>query len=195
MRLKICPGLTMRRAVPLHPTDFDYWNLPVKQSFHYSLNQWLPYYGSNTLPIDTVDPYAIRSGHGSGLVLGYDLRRNDLDLALLVRLVEEWRAIAPLFRGDFYPLTPNTREEESWLAWQFHDPRTETGMVQAFRRAACAEASVQLRLRALDPEATYVVTRDDVATTATGRELAEAGLAVEISEQPGAAVVTYRMTT
>ncbi len=74
---------TMRRAVALHPTDYDYENLAMKQAFHSSLFQWLPYFGSNTLPVGSVDAYAFRSGHAMGVVLGYDFRRKDLDYALL----------------------------------------------------------------------------------------------------------------
>ncbi len=47
---------TMRRAVALHPTDYNYSHLAAKQAFHHSLFQWLPYFGSNTLPIDTWMP-------------------------------------------------------------------------------------------------------------------------------------------
>ncbi len=183
---------TMRRAVPLHPTDFDYWNLPVKQSFHFSLNQWLPYYGSNTMPVDTVNEYAVRSGHGSGMGLGYDLRRDDLDLALLVRLVAEWRAVAPLFLADFYPLTPNTRDNVSWMAWQFHDPAGQTGMVQAFRRAESPYESARFRLRGLDPERHYLVAEGDSGMSAAGRDLAEEGLRLAIEDCPGSVIITYR---
>ena len=40
---------TMRRAVPLHPTDYNYGHLAAKQAFHRSLFQWIPFFGS-TLP-------------------------------------------------------------------------------------------------------------------------------------------------
>ena len=60
---------TLRRAVPLHPTDYNYSHLAAKQAFHLSLFQWIPYFGSNTMPIDTVDAYAFRSGHGMAVVI------------------------------------------------------------------------------------------------------------------------------
>jgi alpha-galactosidase len=84
---------TMRRAIPLHPTDYNYADLSAKQAFHHSLSQWIPYYGSNTVPIDSVDPYAIRSGHALGMVLGYDMRRTELDYTLLAKLATQWRTI------------------------------------------------------------------------------------------------------
>ena len=93
----------MRRAVALHPTDYNYGNLAAKQAFHYSLFQWLPYFGSNTVPLDRSIAYPIRSGHAMNVVLGYDLRRKDLDYALLRKLAGSgggralllWRLLSP----------------------------------------------------------------------------------------------------
>ena len=97
---------TMRRAVALHPTDYNYADLVAKQAFHHSLSQWIPYYGSNTVPVGTVDPYGIRSGYSLGTVLGYDMRRTDLDYGLLGKLADEWRTIIYCWHGDFYPVLP-----------------------------------------------------------------------------------------
>ena len=184
---------TMRRAVALHPTDYNYGDLPVKQAFHFSLLQWLPYFGSNTVPVNTVTAYAFRSGHAMSVVLGYDLRRKDLDYARLRRLAREWRQIVPYYRGDFYPLTPYSRDERHWIAWQFHRPETDDGLVQAFRRADSDEAAAALRLHALRADAVYAVTDLDAGTPKpmTGNDLMQHGLPVEIAHKPGAAVITY----
>jgi len=185
---------TMRRAIPLHPTDFDYGNLPVKQAFHYSLFQWIPCYGSNTVPVGAVDAYAFRSGHAANIVLGYDMRNKNLDYALLRRLAAEWRRVVACYRGDFYPLTPYNRDETAWIAWQFHRADTGEGVVEAFRRAACEDGAKTFRLGGLDPAARYEVTDPDTGTTAAiaGRALMDEGLSVEIRARPGAATVVYR---
>lgn len=186
---------TMRRAIALHPTDYNYADLPVKQAFHSSLFQWLPSFGSNTIPIDSVDPYAFRSGHARNVVLGYDLRRSDLDYEGLRRLAAEWRRTAEFYTGDYYPLTPYNRAEDRWLAWQFHDAEQDTGVIEAFRRTGCAEDVLTVTLRGLDPQATYEVSDGGTPSPrrATGRELAETGLPVAITARPGAAVLFYRM--
>jgi alpha-galactosidase len=188
---------TMRRAVPLHPTDYNYGHLAVKQAFHRALIQWIPYFGSNVVPADTVQSYAFRSGHGTSLVIGFDLRRADLDYALLRRLVDEWRSVIPYYYGDFYPLTPYTVSEEDWLAWQFHRPETGDGLVQAYRRAGSGTETQVWSLRGLEPEAEYVVETVGAAPGAavvermTGRWLGEQGLAVTCAERPGAVIVRY----
>ncbi len=52
---------TLRRSVPLHPTDYNYSDLPVKQAFHHVLFLWMPYFGGPARPIDRVDPYSFRT--------------------------------------------------------------------------------------------------------------------------------------
>ena len=99
------------------------------------------------------------------------------------------------------------------MAWQFDRPEKGDGMVQAFRRGDSIYESARLRLRGLDPEATYMVRNVDTprateasgrATRAvrnidtargakmTGRELMEQGLLIELTDRPQAAVFLYR---
>jgi alpha-galactosidase len=187
---------TMRRAVALHPTDYNYSHLAAKQAFHHSLFQWLPYFGSNTLPIDSVDAYAIRSGHAMSVVLGYDLRRTDLDCALLRKLTDEARLVAGYYYDDFYPLTPYSTSEEDWLAWQFHRAETGSGVVEAFRRPRNQSTTQSLKLQGLDPKAVYELKDldQDSVTRAPGRILIEQGLSVTLPRRPQAATILYTRT-
>jgi alpha-galactosidase len=188
---------TMRRAIPLHPTDYHYADLPAKQAYHYSLCQWIPCYGSNTVPIDPVSAQAFRSGHGWSQTLGYDMRRGDLDYGLLRRLADEWRRIVGYYRGDFYPLTPYSRVRGQWMAWQFHRPEPGDGLVEAFRRAECGQATRALPLAALDADATYRLTvsghdvRPGEPTEMAGRDLMKTGVRIEVPQKPGSCIITY----
>jgi len=184
---------TMRRAVPLHPTDYNYDDLTTKQAFHYSLYQWIPFFGSNTCPMDRPDPYAIRSGQSMSTTLGYDMRRTDFDFALLRKLSEQLKQTVPCYTGDFYPLTPYNRATDQWIAWQFHVSDKGEGMVQAFRREKSGAASQTFKLRGLDPKERYRV-RDldkDAPDVVSGKDLMEKGLTVNVPSQPGAALVHY----
>jgi alpha-galactosidase len=81
------------------------------------------------------------------------------------------------------------------MAWQFDVPETGEGMVQAFRRAESPYCGAQFKLQGLDPTARYALTDLDVhdgARTYTGRELQEQGVAVGITNKPGAVVLTYK---
>ena len=185
---------TMRRAVALHPTDYNYSHLAAKQAFHQSLFQWFPYFGSNTMPIDRVDAYAIRSGHAMSVVLGYDLRRKDLDYRLLRELTDEARVVATYYYDDYYPLTPYSVSEEDWIAWQFNRPDKGEGLIEVFRRPRSQAASMTLRPRGLDAQAVFELQNLDLedTTRAAGRELMETGLQVVLPHRPQAAVITYR---
>ena len=96
--------------------------------------------------------------------------------------------------GDYYPLTAYSRANTEWIAWQFHDPDTNSGLIQAFRRGECDTASIQLKLRGLDPAAKYEITGFETPGTnvVSGEELLNSGLTVSLSERPAAAVITYR---
>ncbi len=184
---------SLRRAVALHPTDYDYGDLTTKQAFHVSLFQWVPYFGSIVLPMDRPDPYAIRSSQGLGTVFVYDLRRKDFDYARLRELAAQVKPVADCYTGDFYPLTPYTRQEDQWIAWQFHRSDRHDGVIQAFRRGRCDSSDKTFRLKGLDPAARYRI-QDldrDAPQVFLGHELATGGLPVHIPTQPGAAVIRY----
>lgn len=185
---------TMRRAVPLHPTDYNYTHLAAKQAFHHSLFQWLPYFGSNTMPIDSVDAYGFRSGHAMGVVLGYDMRRQDLDYDLLRKLTAEVPSVTRYYYGDYYPLTPYSLAEDAWIAWQFHQSETNEGVVEVFRRPRSPETQMALPLRGLDSAAVYQwqSTDEQLARRARGSDLAQAGLPVNLARRPQAATILYR---
>jgi alpha-galactosidase len=171
----------------------------------YGLSLWLPFHGTGTVACrdasyygsgkTPVEPYAFWSNTGQSLVFGIDMRVPDLDYAALRRLVTQWRLINPNYYGDFYPLTPWSRDDTTWIAWQFDRPEAGAGLVQAFRRHRSFYEVGRFKLRELKPEARYRVKNLDRAdsTETSGRELLEEGLRIELPDQPGVAVLVYEM--
>ncbi len=182
---------TLRRAVPLLRSD--YILEPVGQQCHtYGIASWIPFYGTG---MNATDAYTFRSTLCPHMTACYDMRRDDLDYAAARRRVDEWRAVAPtMLLGDYYPLTPYSREGHDWMAWQFDRPETGEGLVQAFRRPESFYEAARLTLHGLLPDAKYIVRNADAGEPVemTGRELMEKGLPVAIPLQPGAALITYR---
>jgi len=181
---------TLRRSVPL--TRSDNVLEPIGQQGHtYGIAFWMPYYGTIA---DAVEPYAFRSEMCPALHGHWDMRRRDVNYGRLRDLVAQWRQIAPNYFGDYYPLTPYSRANDIWVAWQFDRPEAGEGVVQAFRRADSSYESARFKLRGLDPSARYTITNADApgGEERTGRELMEQGLSVTLRDQPGAAVVSYR---
>ncbi|MBN1418689.1 MAG: alpha-galactosidase [Planctomycetes bacterium] len=187
---------TMRRAVPLLRSDYIFE--PVGQQGHtYGLAFWLPFFGTAVSAPRAYDPYTYRSNMCPHNTACFDVRDRSLDYDLIRRLDGQWRAIAPFTLGDYYPLTPYSVDEASWLAWQFHRPEAGDGVVQAFRRSKSIFCAAELVLRGLDPDARYEIRDFDAPENeviATGADLMAAGkgLRVEIPVRPGAAVVSYK---
>ena len=113
----------------------------------------------------------------------------------------------PYYYGDYYPILPcsensdcwaDPNQERSaafeWAAWQFNRPEQTDGMVQAFRREDDDHNIHTLRLRGLDAAAIYEVTDLDAKAPkrASGRDLMQLGLQVEIDTKPGAAILIYK---
>ncbi|HEY3285084.1 MAG TPA: alpha-galactosidase [Armatimonadota bacterium] len=177
---------TMRRSVPLHYTDFGYGNHPVKLAFHHTLFEWIPYFKECTLSWDVsgpdddtrfdkaVDSFAFHCAMAAMLFPSFDIRRDDYDTAVVRQMVGLWRQAAPiLLDGDYYPLTPFSRDPFRWVAWQFDRPERGDGMLQGIRLAACQEQTLTVTLRGLEPGAEYLFENPE---TGEQRHLSEADL-------------------
>jgi alpha-galactosidase len=194
---------TMRRAVPLWRSDYAYEPIG-HQGMTYGISLWLPYHGTGTVASSAapyygggftpVEPYAFWSNAAPSLGSGIDVRVPEIDYAALRRLYGQWRQLSRFYDGDFYPLTPYSQDNREWIAWQFNAPERGEGAVQAFRRAENSSEQVRLKLRDLDPAATYSVTLFDTTGTnrLTGRELMQAGMPIRLTAKPAAAVAIYR---
>ncbi|MEP6663316.1 MAG: NPCBM/NEW2 domain-containing protein [Verrucomicrobiota bacterium] len=185
---------TLRRSVPLLRSD--YILEPVGQQGHtYGLAQWIPYNGTG---LTGLDAYTFRSQMSSTLIACYDVRRKDLPYDEIRRWLTQWKKdVAPNYSGDFYPLTPYSVANDTWLAWQFDLPENSKGVVQAFRRTASIYESARLKLRGLEADARYaVVNIDDPKSEQiiAGRQLMEKGLLITAATQPAAPIYIYHKT-
>lgn len=194
---------TLRRAVPLWRSDYAFE--PVgHQCMTYGISLWMPYHGTGTVAcanagyygggLTPVEPYAFWSNAAPSLGSGIDVRVEEIDYDALRRLVSRWRATNANYYGDYYPLTPYSRANDVWIAWQFHRPAAGAGMIQAFRRADCPDATVRLKLRGLEPDSRCALenpgTPDEMEVL--GADLMTAGLPVSVQQRPGVAVFTYQ---
>ena len=189
---------TMRRAVPLLRSDYQAFdgNLAYaagNQGHTYGLSSWLPYYGQGVYQAPQRMPYYVRSHMSPSFGICVDVRKPGVDWDQYRRLVAQWRQAAPCMLGDYYPLTGYSLQLDRWIAWQFDRPEQGDGVVQAFRRDKCEKQTGTFRLSGLDSAAQYELNNFDAEgkTRASGKELMEKGLTIDIQEKPGAAVVFY----
>ena len=195
---------TLRRAVPLWRTDYQYEPAGM-QCQTYGISFWMPFHGGGNLAdskaaygepgYTAVEPYAFWSTCYPSINCGIDMTVPEVDYAALKELYAQRRQMIQLLYGDYYPLTPYSLEQDAWMAWQFDDPQSGIGLVQAFRRAASTQAEYRLPLRGLDPDVRYALRTIDGKPLghAHGHQLAQPGLLVRLDEQPGAAVILYQV--
>ncbi|HQE82001.1 MAG TPA: NPCBM/NEW2 domain-containing protein [Candidatus Hydrogenedentes bacterium] len=181
---------TMRRAVPLLRSDLEN-NPEAYQCHNYGFGLWLPYFDSANY--EKFDPYYFRSTIAPFLQCNWDVRKDDFDVKGATERIKEWRSVAGYYFGDFWPLSDYSTADNVWMAWQLDRPDLAAGMVQAFRRAKCPYVSAQYKLRALEPDAPYVVKNIDSTESmeVSGQSLMENGLLITIGQQPDAVILTY----
>jgi len=85
-----------------------------------------------------------------------DIRRDDYDFALAVKMIDVWRKAAGLLLyGDYYAHTPFHKRADQWVAWQFDAPETGHGFVQGIRLPAAAEETLTIYPQGIEREADY----------------------------------------
>jgi alpha-galactosidase len=183
---------TMRRAVPLLRSDFQFPNMANvvegNQGQTYGLSSWLPFYGTG---VYSFDPYIYRSFYCPSFGMGGLAPDN---AAAQKKAYGECGRLGPMMLADYYPLTPYSRAADQWIAWQFNRPESGDGFVQAFRHSANKDASQTYHLNGLDSAAQYEVTNfdGDGSTTMSGQDLMTKGLTVPIAAAPGSAIIAYK---
>ncbi|MEA4832725.1 MAG: alpha-galactosidase [Oscillospiraceae bacterium] len=201
---------TMRRSIPLHKTDYDYSDTTVKHGFHHSLFQWFPFFGSFDMPADQKDIYY----HRSCLLLSFsgcdNVFREGFDFELLKKWMEEWKENAYCLYGDYYPVTPYSIDDQSWIGWQFDLPvnddlqylkgegdynKNGEGMLQLFMRKDSPYKTAKIKLHGLQPRGIYSVKNYNtgIISEYTGNYLMNDGLEVEMTKSPDSALYHYTL--
>ena len=199
---------TMRRAVPLHPTDYGYGYHHINQAFRHTLCAWLPYtrswnnswdhngeypeeheYYAQETP--TMDNFKLLNGFGvlSMLVTPAEVDALPDSVPLVQKLARSWSRFAWYqLNGDFYPLTPEYRDNTHWTVFQFNSPERRSGALQALRNNQCKEETLRVQLQGLDPDAEYVLENPESAERLirSGKELAQEGLLLAQPMRSGA---------
>lgn len=171
----------------------DYWfDNEVDQASLFSLSQYLP---NNLIAghVNRLDTYSFHSSLASSLCLGWIADAPDFDHATAKRLTDQYRAVRHLLIGDWYPLTPYSRRPDEWLGSQYHRADLGEGMLLVFRRKQAPQASIQVRLKGLDPAAVYTLEsqHSELQRELAGRRLMD-GLDIPIPQAPGSALIVYR---
>ena len=131
------------------------------------------------------------------MVKGKTLLSPDFPFDAARAAIAEWKSLREFFLGDFYLLLPLTVSYHDWCAWQFHRADRNAGFAVFLRRHRSPFPTMQVRLKAIDPNGHYEVGlasgyEDQTQRRMTGRELAD--ITVTISGMPGSMLLRYART-
>ncbi len=169
-----------KRAVALWRDDKCY-EPSLTQCQSWGINFFMPYSGQGTL---SDDPYVYRSNmmQYTGFAYNQIDHLNDEDIAGCQMVLAEHKEYSPYLVGDYYPLTAWDNTEYCWMAWQYNDPETSSGIVQAFKRAGDGVGTHTYKLSGLDAGTKYVITDVDTEETyeVSGKKLMTEGITINM---------------
>jgi len=210
----ISRGVDLSRAdYPVAPDSDPIGNQVSTEGLAY----WRPHFGT-ILQIRPRDSYHFRSGASPGLTFALfnvsgtreqvgTFMPPNFPLDWLRTAIAQLKRLRPFYYGDYYPMLPCSSNADcttesgnersaafEWAVWQFNRPEEGDGMVQAFRRTMNDSSTKDLVLRGLNPTANYEISDLDsqVLRRASGKDLMQEGLHVEIDARPGAPVLVYK---
>jgi alpha-galactosidase len=123
---------TMKRSIALHRSDVpSHPNYAMTvQAFNQGMFPWVPLHGGVVI-LNQLSPYSFRSAYCPALLIGWPdeglppaafysdvaKRWSAVDRDLLRRLMKEYIKVRPYVFGDYYPLTPYSRDAKVWAGW------------------------------------------------------------------------------
>lgn len=185
---------TLRRALPLHCSDFWDGNLGgynEKQATLQSLLAWFPYFKLDQQAGAPLDLYHLRSCYAPWFNLNESVMKKDFPWELVRQAHQEWEQVSRYMYADFYPLTPYSKASDVWRGWEFYDASCGEGYLQLFRAEESAQETLTVCLYGLDPDASYCLTDADGGPdiTGTGKELMEQGFRFTLPEAGSSALL------
>ena len=192
---------SMRRSVVLLQSDAA-GNSTFAQSQHMGLSLWIVCHGTiATIPtMGNASMYDLRSAMNWGMDLLFESAVTDPRSAAEWQIYQkgsnELNQIAENYFGDFYPLSPWSNDDSSWLAVQYDRPDLGLGqgIAQAFARPSTPTGPYTLKMLNLAANGNYLIADIDNPTapgTYTGQQLMD-GIPLDPGVRPYAVTVTYQ---
>lgn len=173
---------SLRRAIPLHISDYFFYDMNRRQSVHYSLFKWIPYFKAEATPDShAVNEWNLRNAMVPWINIQCDFTTPGVDVQMLSSFIETWKKLNKYFYADYYTLTEWSIDDDKWLGWEFIDA-DEGGFAQFFRRAQSNDSETVIKFKGLNADTVYEITDTDgnCGGNYTGFELMKHGFKVVI---------------
>lgn len=138
----------------------------MTQNITLNSTAYIPFTGGETFACPIFDTYSWLSHMAAGTVFtptdfdGMFLRRepDQKEIDWFTKMLTVSNRVRPLFFGDFYPLTHEAFDSPAiYCGYQLDEKESGKGFFIIFRRDQCQESEFELRLKDIDPKATYIV--------------------------------------
>lgn len=187
---------TLSRSLPLWRSDTSCspghpeWN----QAQTYGLSLYIPLF---TACGWSPAPYDFRSSATGGAICQWDYLSPSFPLDLAKATIAEVKQNQAFWYGDFYPLMNCSTTLDHWIAYQYHRPDMNAGIVLAFRRGQSAYPAIAVNLQGLQPERRYRVDligddRREVSREVVGRELMS-DFEIRLAKKGSSMLMRYRL--
>ena len=158
----------------------------------YALNQYMPLAGM--VAMDS-NPYDTRSRLGGTFNYCFNLFQRGSDGEQMQRRLQDYSRFGDYFLCDYYPLSGLVaqRHQDRWIAGQWHNPKSDSGIIVAFRRSLSENVTFAAVLKGIDPDAAYELEDCDSGkrSTVSGRELAK-GYRIRIEDPCSSVLIKYQ---
>ena len=194
----------LSRAVPLWRSDYQCtWDCcpEANQVQNAGAAWWYPYSGIGFGPT-LGDLYSWRSAYTNGLAVRtwehadpeWEVGAMGEPMDWAKRYFEEFSSVRHYFTKDYYPLIPQSMENLSWAASQYHDPSEGSGVILAFRRAKSPHDRALVVLGGLNRHMDYQFTDADTGETflLPGLALVTEGMALSIPNRRQSLLLRYQ---
>ena len=143
---------TLKRSIPFFRSDYQCnfnANPNVLQTHNSNISFYLPYNGCTNKT--NADTYAIRSSYasswGGAFYNAIFQSMTEEDFAWAANICREYKSIRKYFSQNFYNHGSCSVDDTAWCIWQYHDKKSDSGIVMAFRRenSPCEKATIELK--------------------------------------------------
>jgi len=164
---------TIGRSAPLWRSDYyHYYDTDGLQCQAYGLNYFLPLHGTGTVQ---TDPYSFRSSLSTALIYNWKITTKSSSITEMQGCLKEYKEVRPYYYEDYYPLTgiEDITRKDIWLAYQFHRPSDDSGIILAFRRSESKTNEILVNITSVKDNQKYLLTNLDTKESqiVLGKEL------------------------
>jgi alpha-galactosidase len=194
----------LSRSVPLWRSDYQcMWDCvpEANQMQNTCASWWMPWSGIGYGP-KLGDTYSFRSAYTGGIAMRpwehvdpeWQFENAEVPFEWARTYFNEYVSIRRYFGEDFYALIPNSKENTSWNAQQYHDPEEQSGIILAFRRARSPFSVLHSRPKGFLPDAEYEFTDADSGTrfVRKGSDLLDKGLDLCLDTPRSSMLLRYK---